>query len=367
MTDFKKQIQEDIDIYKEKYSKIINIDNNEWAFNFWILDNLFTIDENIIEEFIIDYNDKGIDCYVWHEDLLDLYLIQNKYYSESTLVSNSYIQNDFLTRAIGALEKGTYTRSKTLQDIYNKYSNEEDFSIHFHLYVTNNDSKNDKTLEGITKFNETNASKRYNAKIFSLDDIQELYYKESIKDKKSFKFSVQTINKGTILKVDNESYNLDLELDAKYVLTPVKVIFEMYEAAAKQRYPLFEENIREYLGSNGSVNKKIVSTLKNPNDRNNFFFYNNGITMIVSDMGSDYMLDNKRVFEVYNPQIVNGCQTVSTIHETLSSLPESTLDVEFKNAFVMMKILRIPSMKKHLLQYRMFLSIYKKNSNGEDF
>lgn len=45
------------------------------------------------------------------------------------------------------------------------------------------------------------------------------------------------------------------------------VIYNMYKEAQSQKYPLFDENIREYLGSTGTVNKKMIETLKNPNDR----------------------------------------------------------------------------------------------------
>jgi len=82
MSDFKKQIEEDIADYAEKYPNLANIKKPEWAFNFWVLDKLFSEDEQLIEEKIVDYDDKGIDCYVWHEDMKDLYLIQNKFYSE---------------------------------------------------------------------------------------------------------------------------------------------------------------------------------------------------------------------------------------------------------------------------------------------
>lgn len=79
--DFKNQIDSDIKEYQEKYTGVMsNIDKPEWAFNFWILDKFFYIDENDIEQYIIDYNDKGIDCYYFYEDTKELYLIQNKYY-----------------------------------------------------------------------------------------------------------------------------------------------------------------------------------------------------------------------------------------------------------------------------------------------
>ena len=95
MDEFIKQIREDIAEYQSKYPNIENIEKDEWAFNFWILDKLFSEDEELIQEKIIDYHDYGIDCYVWHEDLHDLYLIQNKFYSDDTKISTDYIQNDF--------------------------------------------------------------------------------------------------------------------------------------------------------------------------------------------------------------------------------------------------------------------------------
>ena len=346
MEDFKRQLKEDFDDYRHKYPHIKNLEKDEWALNFWVLDKLFRVDEDIIESSIVDYNDKGIDCFVWHEDRKDLYLIQNKFNSEGVNVTVNYVMNDFLTRSIGALEKGTYTRSKELQDIFSSNSAYDDFSIHFHLYVTNNTNRNKNLIDAIASFNEKNASKRYDASLFTLNDIQELYYQEPIKDKRSFKFRIKTKNDGTILNVANEAYRMTLALDARYVLTPVTVVYEMVKKAKEKKYPLFEENIRDYLGATGNVNKKIVSTLKDPQDRNNFFFYNNGVTMIVSDMTARFTSpedpNNPRVFDVMDPQIVNGCQTVSTIYETLASLPGTTLERDFRDTYVMIKILKIP-------------------------
>lgn len=364
MADFRKQIEEDIADYAEKYPNVANINKPEWAFNFWVLDKLFSEDEQLIEEKIIDYDDKGIDCYVWHEDMHDLYLIQNKFYSEGTNLTVDYVMNDFLTRAIGALEKGTYTRSKDLQDIYNKFHEEEDFHIYFYLYVTNNSSKTQSIMDAISKFNQQYASKKMEAKFFSLSDIQETYFEEPIVNKKSFTYTINTINKGTILNVNNEAYKMTQALDAKYVLTPVLTIYRMVEAAQKTKYSLFDDNIREYLGSTGGVNKKIKDTLNNPQDRMNFFFYNNGITMIVNDIGSEQMGKGGREFEVYDPQIVNGCQTVSTIHDTLSSLPPSTLEKEFADTYVMVKILKIPSNEASLKELYKNIVRYNNSQNA---
>ena len=348
MPDFKKQILEDFEDYRSNHLHVEHLEKDDWAFNFWVLDKLFSEDESLIEDEITDYNDKGVDCFVWHEDLHDLYLIQNKFYSDGTNLSIDYIKNDFLIRALAALEQGTYTRSKRLQDIYSKYHEVEDFTVYLHLYVTNNTAKTQQIIDCLEAFNAKNAAKQHIAKMFSLNDIQEQYYRAPKKDKKNFKFKINTINKGTILAINNAAYNTELAADAKYVLTPVKVVYDMYKAADKQNYPLFDENIREYLGPFGTVNKKIMETLKNPADRNNFFFYNNGITMIVDAIGGTTTDKGECYFQVENPQIVNGCQTVSTIYETLLSLPEDRLATDFAHTYVMIKILQIPSNKQEL-------------------
>lgn len=364
MADFKKQILEDIEDYQSRLFAVDHMQNTPWAFNFWILDKLFSIDEELIEGQIVDYNDKGIDCYVWHEDLHDLYLIQNKFYEEGNNVTIDYFFNDFLTRSIGALEKGTYKRSPELQEIYNKYHDEPDFDIHFHLYITNNSSKYPDLVKKIEEYNDENVSSRRQAKLFTLNDIEDLYYKGPNIEKKTFTYKISTINKGTILNIDNAAYKMHLAADGRFTLTPVTLIYRMLRDAKEKGYALFEENIREYLGSNGSVNKKIVDTLRNPQERNNFFFYNNGITIIVDNYSGETTEGSKRVFTLTNPQIVNGCQTVNTIYETLNSLPESKLDKEFEDTFVMVKILKIPSTDENLKELYRNIVTYNNSQNA---
>ena len=85
--------------------------------------------------------------------------------------------NDFLTRAI-----------QRVTEIYNKFNQEEDFHIYFYLYVTNNSSKTQSIQDAIAKFNQKYAQKM-EARFFSLNDIQEIYFKEEpLVNKKSFSY-----------------------------------------------------------------------------------------------------------------------------------------------------------------------------------
>lgn len=58
-------------------------------------------------------------------------------------------------------------------------------------------------------------------------------------------------------------------IDARYVLTPVVSVYRLYRDSIEKGYPIFDKNIREYLGNKG-VNKSIYQTLLDEEDRKNF-------------------------------------------------------------------------------------------------
>lgn len=341
MNDFRTQIREDIKEYQLRYPNISNIEKDEWAFNYWILDKFFYEDEELIEDKIIDYNDMGVDAYEIYEDTKELYLIQNKYYNDSSKLSAEYVKNDFLLRPITALENGTYRKSVEVQDFFSKYKNHDDFTVYLQIYVTNNNRCED-AEEYAKKFN--TGHPKYRASIFYLDDIKEKYYGDTKQNKQNIEVQIHSVNKGTILNINTDDYKLENVLDAKYVFTPVSSIFRLYRDSIEKNYPIFDMNIREYLGNKG-VNKKIYETLLDPEDRKNFFYYNNGITMICDKMSSvetrSFGNNINAAFNVKNPQIVNGCQTVNSIYEALKNVDPRELEQNYKDTFVMLKILQI--------------------------
>ncbi|WP_345083687.1 AIPR family protein [Nemorincola caseinilytica] len=129
---------------------------------------------------------------------------------------------------------------------------------------------------------------------------------------------------------------------AFYILTPVEQLYKMYNEAKEREYPLFEANIREYLGRN-AINKGIIETLKHPQDRSNFFYYNNGVTIVCNNVKT---AANSNQIEVIKPQIVNGCQTVNSINEVLSTYTHEDITKEFSGTFVMVKILQVVETKQ---------------------
>jgi len=283
----------------------------DYAFNFWVLNKIYNVDEEVIPALITDRNDKSIDCYVYYEEIKTLHIIQNKYYKDSTYPTRDEI-NDFLNAPLDHLLNGNY-RNETLQRLFTKIKTDPTLKIYLNFYISNDKHTSDTKIA----FQTFNTTAKYK--------IGELVIPEMSK--------------------------------AFYMLTPVWQIWEMMTKAKEAKYKLFEENIREYLGDN-DINGGIMNTLNNAKERSNFFYYNNGITIICE--GIDKATN---ILKVTKPQIVNGCQTVNSIYETLEDYGEaSVVMAEFKDVFVMVKILLFDDKTRLQKTDKFYTNIVKYNN-----
>lgn len=74
---------------------------------------------------------------------------------------------------------------------------------------------------------------------------------------------------------------------------------------------IFEANVRNFLG-NVRINRQIEATAIDPGQAQLFWFYNNGISIICSQLSFRSQTETSRV-RLVNAQIVNGCQTVHSL------------------------------------------------------
>jgi hypothetical protein len=104
---------------------------------------------------------------------------------------------------------------------------------------------------------------------------------------------------------------------------------------------LLERNIRRYLGlqSGHRVNLEIRRTLLCEEERPNFFFYNNGITLICNRFDLDALQKSDYRVLVEGLQIINGGQTCKTIQTTLSDLRGNTDNLDI--AFVLVRLYQL--------------------------
>lgn len=79
------------------------------------------------------------------------------------------------------------------------------------------------------------------------------------------------------------------------------------------RKRFFEANVRDYQGKN-AVNSCIRDSLEDRNSEEDFWWLNNGITILASEA----IMANNRELQLTNPEIVNGLQTSNEIYNYYS-------------------------------------------------
>ncbi len=127
--------------------------------------------------------------------------------------------------------------------------------------------------------------------------------------------------------------------DFRRVLVGRMAVSELARLADTFGDRLLERNIRRYLGLSGNrVNEAIAQTLEQEDQRPNFYFYNNGITITCSQFRHNALQQGNWTVQVNGLQIVNGGQTCRTVQQVTKQLGLSAND-----AFVLVRIYELPT------------------------
>lgn len=119
-------------------------------------------------------------------------------------------------------------------------------------------------------------------------------------------------------------------------------VSDIAELLARHGDRLLERNIRRYLGLHGNrVNSGIRTTLSSPDQRANFYFYNNGITLVCSKFDYNALQSADYQIKVEGLQIINGGQTCKTIEATLASMAGAQPNLD--QAFVLVRLYQLPA------------------------
>jgi hypothetical protein len=125
-----------------------------------------------------------------------------------------------------------------------------------------------------------------------------------------------------------EDFNFKRVLIGKVNVTEIATLFDTHGDS------LLEKNIRRYLGLNKNrVNEAIQSTLLS-NRKDNFYFYNNGITMVCSRFSYNALQANDWSVRMDDLQIINGGQSCKTIQQTLHDNPTN----DYSQVYVLVRI-----------------------------
>ncbi len=265
---FSENIQENIRDHAENSKSEVEKGSN---FLQWVLTRVYEATEDDAADAIIDgANDLGIDAYL-PVDFSDntIRLFQSKYGTSHSLEAIAKFKEDS-KRLLG---KDVTKMRPELAQLVTKIK-EKNLKIKC-CYVT------DQRVD-------------YSDEFIEILDIEKIIQRLWDRIKKPAAGKKSSIKLEKMLRYDN-------------TILGILKLWELTEFVSKSREYVFESNIRQWMQFKTTVNKGLRETLQN--NPGKFFYYNNGITIVVSDF--EELGDN--IIKLHAPQIVNGAQTSNSI------------------------------------------------------
>jgi len=175
-------------------------------------------------------------------------------------------------------------------------------------------------------------------------------FSEKLEQSKDFTASVALVDADVIetrlidaetkeLPVINHSITLDADKVMAFDIKGTKSVVVALSLSECLKLPgitdqkLFRKNVRQSLGWN-TVNNKIKESLKGDRPQD-FFFYHNGITAICKEFK---LSDDKKSLECKDLNIVNGCQSLTTIYKC----SEDIRKIDKQVGYVLFRFYEIP-------------------------
>jgi hypothetical protein len=266
---FAQNIRDSVKEYAEDAQNEVEKGHN---FLQWVLTRVFEATEDDATDAIIDGpNDLGIDAYLpvdFSED--KIYLFQSKYGTSHSMEAIAKFRQDVQSLRTRDITKMRPEIARLVTQIQ-----EKNLKIEC-IYVTDQkvDEENYESVE-----------------IHDIDTIiQKLW---------------DRIKKPAVGK--KAAIRLESKLRYQNTLLGILKLRELTNFVTKNRDYVFESNIRQWMQFKTTVNKGLRETLQE--SPNKFFYYNNGITIVVNDF--EELEDNSIL--LHAPQIVNGAQTSSSV------------------------------------------------------
>lgn len=300
MEDIIVKIQTDI---KDKYYQD-NYPNDGQRFIAWYLRNIHLLDQRQAKDAITDgANDKQIDAVFIDENEQKIHIIQGKFYTGDTVnaepvreVISSWNRFDNLA----SLQEDANPKLKMkLSEISTALESDDDYCLCFELIASSTfteEARND-----INAFQEKLADNEdLNAEFVVVDRL-------GIADNYARVIEQCNPSLNHVMQLENGKYML-ADISNTKVLMAAVPLRECIKIPGIKDGSLFQKNVRQSLGINNSVNKKIKKTIYG-DKCNDFFFFHNGITAICNKMEKK---DNDQIC-FYGLNVVNGCQSLTTI------------------------------------------------------
>ena len=282
-----------------------------YNFIVWFL-RMYGFEDNSIDNSIVDKaGDKGNDAIFVNHVSKTILILQSKYSSNfggKKIVKSEVLdlidnakkfnnKNDFKV-----LIKNSNVETRNLLNLAADKYNRDNYDIHLEFISTHNKLDKDET-KYLTKLAED--LDRCTLFIRDIKEL-ELLYMEYLQE------NTPRLGKIEIGLEDSMMLNLSNKLDKQilggkasiclFSLADIEYAFRNYADE------LFNKNLRIFISDKPITNKTIKKTLSDNEESKKFILYNNGGTILCDRYEQR---DNKII--MWNPQIINGCQTVTSI------------------------------------------------------
>lgn len=307
------------------------------AFDYWIAD----LYETTAEEYFTycDNNDTGIDFYIEDDGAYTIY--QCKCPDIATLVDltepPSWGEGPILDiqRGVAFLRdseseiKKPNAAVKALRSAYQRQQEETGQAPELRAVVAVLGRLTDAAKEKYVALRRLLAKDGVVLSLIEADDIRERIAAPDSVDVSDIKFA---------LTFREQAHDL-LVGDSKFLYMVTDAIC-LHDAFKKYKWALFDWNVR-YKLKDSPVNKRVVKTLQTPSRRGNFHHLNNGLLITCSNWSVSNHGKGPGSVTLTNPQIVNGCQTVSAIYDAYTNLDDPSDEKDFRDKVrVQVKVLK---------------------------
>ena len=138
------------------------------------------------------------------------------------------------------------------------------------------------------------------------------------------------------------------EFNFRRVLVGKVAVTEIAELFNRRGDLLLQRNIRRYLGLHTNrVNTAIHQTLQDPLSKGDFYFFNNGITIVCKQFRHNALQNENYQVRLENMQVINGGQTCKTIQQTLNRSPD--LFSDYSDTYVMVRIYELSEQDQNIV------------------
>lgn len=354
-------------------NKLTDKDKARFGFYFFIIQSLTNFSElDDITEFICDtdFNSKfycdpqddcGIDAICFDDETNEIHIFNYKYREsfkpeKEQNKNETWLSSKFFHCLLNGDTSQLSDRMRDLaKNILECYESTTIWKTHF--YIVSNENKeiksNDLVIEqmkqtfdlqvhtiGLDKISPflSASHKSIDATILMPTDAVMSFTEQELSSQKSYIVRMPLVE---LIRISNK----DEELRQNYGLEDYDDLQNV-----QLEYDVLFDNVRGYI-LNSKFNANIEKTLDN--DPTKFFFYNNGLTIVTENIIATSVNGGRKwKLEIKNYQVLNGGQTLRTIHNYNQS-NSANLQKSIVKAEVLVRILNVtdPNLKNCIAEY----------------